>query len=702
MLTVDFETYSEAGLKWSEAEGRFKRIVSNKGGLQLVGAWAYAEHPSTEVLSLAYDFMDGRGCFLWVPGMPLPQELFDYVHNVGPLNAWNSFFEYCIWNLCAVPKYGFPPIETWMTFDDAALSRAAGLPPDLNSASNLVGASVTKDKAGHAVMMKLCQPKKPTKKDPAIRYTPQAYPELYAALYKYNITDVWSEHATSQLLDNLTEYERKVWLMDQGINARGMQIDLATVELFIESYETYSAAITSRLITLTGGRVKTASEQKKICEFLGGYGVFTDSVDEDNLDMLLALELHPVAREVLEIRQKLRSSSVKKLYALKHMCGSDGRLHGAFIYHGADRTGRFTGGGPQPHNMPSGGPNVCVCPTCGNVNGEGRIDCAWCLRSLGAPPTKWKSEYVDSVVALAHSGHLEPVHPDVVGVISGCIRGMFCAGPGKELICSDFSAIEAVVLACLAGEQWRIDVFRTHGKIYETTAARVAGVPFESVTSDHPLRKMGKVAELASGYQGAVGAWVQFGALEFMTEDEIKSAVKAWRKDSPMIVKFWYQIEEAAVAAVGSPGQWFGYRGIWYISDGNRLRCFLPSGRALTYQRPRLVYNKFNRLAIQFEGWNTDSTKGPRGWMAYDTYGGKLTENIVQAVARDILVHAMLNLEAAGYPVVLHVHDEPCSEVPLGYGSIEEYERIMQIPPAWAADWPIRASGGWRGQRFRK
>jgi DNA polymerase len=287
-------------------------------------------------------------------------------------------------------------------------------------------------------------------------------------------------------------------------------------------------------------------------------------------------------------------------------------------------------------------------------------------------------------------------------------------------------------------------VFNTHGKIYEQSASKISGVPFHEFmfsagyTADellhpdwytrkpshptdkhHPLRKtIGKVAELASGYGGWIGAWKNFGADKFLTEKEIKDSILAWRKASPMIVEFWggqfrgnweykrperYGLEGMAINAIEHPGIEFGYRDVTYYRDGDALYCRLPSGRLLTYNSPRLRPSERGGLAISYSRWNTNKSNGAvNQWITVDTYGGRLCENVVQAVARDIQRHSILGLEAAGYPVVLHVYDEDISEVPEGYGSIDEFESIMSTMPDWAAGWPIRANGGFRAKRYRK
>jgi DNA polymerase len=289
-----------------------------------------------------------------------------------------------------------------------------------------------------------------------------------------------------------------------------------------------------------------------------------------------------------------------------------------------------------------------------------------------------------------------------------------------------------VVLAELAGESWRQEVFRTHGNIYLAGASKITGKPVEEYLrykdenkKHHPDRKLGKISELSAGYHGGVGAWKAFGADEFMTDEEIQEGVNAWRRASPAISckgengqppGLWYGLQEAAILAIQSPGSCYSYQArptahstppaITYGVQNDILFCRLPSGRTLTYHQPCVASKMMpwgkETVCITYMGWNSNYLNGPVGWMKLETYAGKLCENLCQAVARDILAHGMMQLAAAGYPIVLHVHDEVVAEVPAGTGSIEEFERIMSTMPAWAAGWPVKAANGWRGQRYRK
>lgn len=517
-----------------------------------------------------------------------------------------------------------------------------------------------------------------------------------------------------------------------------------------------------------------------------------------------------------------------------------------------------SGRGAQPQNLKNSGPDVQACPHCGAV--ASAKNCPDC--NSATDQQEWDHNAVEFALRQARTGlgldNFERYFSDPVSTIASCIRGLLTAKPGHDLICSDYSAIEAVVLAAVAGEEWRLEVFRTHGKIYEMSASKISGVPFEEILdhkkrtgSHHPLRKkIGKIAELGcfgedteiltdsgwkpiiyvtrkdkihdgieyvehggvvskgikriidfagikvtpehkfylsdqrwetavslkyiknyrqkalqtashisapvkfiphkkthdylrvfdiincgprsrfvinteygpliahnSGYGGWVNAWKNFGAGKLMSDDEIKTNILKWREDSPAIVELWggqwrktpgewdfspeyYGLEGCAIQAILNPGYRYPYRCVSYYYDQSRdvLMCQLPSGRYLYYHSPRLTHDKDQRglsiWAINF--------RGGKGFTWAQTYGSKLTENIIQAISRDILTAAMLRLEHAGYPIVLHVHDEIVSEIPKDFGDIKEFEKLMMVKESWFSDWPIKASGGWRGKRYRK
>lgn len=738
---MDFETFSTAGYTYDEGARKWRSIVkSPPHGLGAVGAEVYTAHPSARILSLAYNLKDGVGERLWVPGLPPPFDLFEHLSNGGLIEAWNSAFEYHVWTNICVKKLGWPPLDFRQLRDAMAKARAFSLPGALGKAAEVTNAAIQKNKDGTRLLNKFSRGRNPTKHDPRTFIMPHEDPEDAAKLYSYNIDDIRSESAVSALIPDLSPEELELWLLDQKINFSGVRIDRASLDNCVAVVEQAFTRYEAELSALTGGTVESAGQLAKLLGWLGAHGVHMANMQAETIEETLDNWSYPdatgynAAKRALEIRALIGSASVKKLFAIDRRTSDDGRLRDLFAFCGADRTGRFAGRGPQPQNLPNSGPAVKHCE-CGQYYGAHRESCPWC-GCLDGKTSEWCVGAVESALSAIEKQDLaivEDFFGDAVATVSGCLRGLFSAAPGHDLICSDYSAIEAVVLAMLAGETWREDVFRTHGKIYEMSAAKITGIPFEEFirykqeTGDHhPMRKkIGKVAELASGFAGWLGAWKAFGADKHIGDDrQIKDAILAWRDASPNIVEFWggqvrkhphrwewwhdtHGLEGAAIAAIQNPGQCYEFRGIKYGVKDDVLYCDLLSGRRLTYHQPRLTpvqcsRSQLNTLQISYMGWNTDYKKGPTGWMRLETYGGKLTENVVQATARDILTNAMKNLDAAGYDIVLHVHDEVVTEVLEGRGSIEDVERIMGIMPEWAKDWPIKAAGGWRGKRYRK
>ena len=730
LADMDFETYSEAGLAWNPTARRWGPPpgTANKRSISAVGAARYAEHHSTEVLCLKYDLKDGRGRRMWTPCMPDPQDLFDHISAGGLIEAWNVGFERHIWEKVCVPRLGWPPIPRRQYRCAMAKSRAYGLPGSLSAAAAVTNSIEQKDKDGTRLLNKFSTPRNPTKNDGRLRIRPQDDPADAERLYAYCEQDIVAEAVMSSGTPDLEGEELEYWLADQEINARGVQIDVASVRNCIAVIHATHNRYDHEMSALTGGVVSAASEIERLKGWIGAQGLLMPSMDEEAVEAALKRDdLNPLARRALEIRSLVGSASVKKLFAMNLQVCADGRLRDLFSYH-ATRTGRATGNGPQPTNLPNHGPAVRHCGCCKRHYGLTKLLCPWC----GADPTlngtevEWNPQAVEDCLYAMNTRSLAIVElyfDEAMAALSGCLRGMFVAREGYDLICSDYSAIEAVVLAELAGEGWRQDVFRTHGKIYEMSASKITGVPFEEFAEHrkrtgqhHPMRKkVGKVAELASGYQGWIGAWKAFGADEFFSDDEIKDAILAWRAASPSIVEFWggqsrnwkpelFGIEGCVVNAILHPGQTFQHRGISYVMIGDALICRLLSGRPLTYHRPRLTESSRRRgeWSISYEGWNTNPKNGRVGWIRMYTWGGRLVENIVQATARDLQRFAILNQEKAGYPIVLHVYDENVAEVPEGWGSVEEFERLMSLTPDWAAGWPVKAAGGWRGKRYRK
>jgi DNA polymerase len=689
-----------------------------------------------------------------------PEELFDYMAShwdlsgveKGLIEAHNSMFEFLIWHHVCHKRMGWPELPLDLLRCSMSKALAWSLPGALDKAIKALDKGLPdKDVRGKQLLKLLSVPKNPSKKEPYTRRTPATHPAEFAELYQYCLQDIVAERALSEACPHLSDSETEVWLLDQKINARGVAIDTESLEACINVIDEARNKYTLELQSLTGGAVRTVDELVKIQGWLAGKGFPLKSIDAEHVaDALKSADLPNDVRRVLEIRGSLGARSVKKLYSIKNRVCEDGRIRGIFMYCGANRTGRFAGRGPQPQNLPRSGPPVVEARILEELPPPGTIryhkyvidnlriygeDSGAARYSLDVEKIEWSNDCVEQALEDIKNQSLSKLQylwGDAVAAVSGCLRGLFVAAPGKRLICSDYSAIEAVVLAFLAGEQWRMDVFNTHGKIYEMTASKITGIPFDDIVNHspgkHPSRKLGKTAELASGYGGWLGAWKAFGADEFMDDQEIKRSILKWREDSPMIEEFWggqfrkhtvpgewystpeyFGLEGAVVMAMLEPGKCYRYRSISYGYDtaDDVLYCKLPSGRCLSYHKPMIkpIWDDLwdtNKYQITYMGHNSDYKKGPIGWLRMETYAGKLAENVTQAVARDVLVYAMVALEKAGYPIVLHVHDEIVCEVPDGQGSVEEMEKIMSTLPPWCADWPIVAKGGWEGMRYKK
>lgn len=723
----DFETYSPAGFVFNIDTQKFELLKgASKYGLPTVGMHVYTEHPEADVLCMAYDLKDGNGRRLWKPGDDLPQDLFYFLNEGKLLEAWNVGFEICVWQNICVSKYGFPNLPLNQLRCASAKSRAFALPKSLADAGLVVNITNQKDKRGEQVLKIFSVPRNYTEKRKYHRTYPQDDADNAKILYEYNLRDIEAEAELSSIIPDLNDFELKFWQIDQEINRNGVSVDMEAVDAAIYLVEEIYIKYNREINDLTEGKVTSGSQLpalKKWLEYRLHKSI--NCLDAEAVEIFLQSDIPQDVRKVLELRRLLNSASVKKLYALKNRISKDNRLRDLFIYHSA-RTGRAAGAGVQPQNLPNSGPSVEKCK-CSVYYSSELILCPNCgLQSFVAKTKEWNSEAMGQVInILKHRNltFLEDFYPNPIQAISSCLRGMFIAKEGHDLICSDYSAIEAVVLAELAGEEWRREVFRTHGKIYEMSASKITGVPFEKFMehrqktgNHHPLRKkVGKVAELASGYGGWIGAWRQFGADDFF-EDEtaLVTAIKKWRNANPKICEFWgglrygttddyYGIEGMAILATLNSGCEFSYRDIKYCRIDDILYCELPSGRFLAYHKPQLTMDPIrNKWQLSYEGWNTNPKNGKTGWVRMNTYGGKLTENIVQAVSRDILANAIINLHTKNYPVVLHVHDEIVCEVSENFGTVDEMQTIMSIMPSWAHDWPVKASGGWRAKRYSK
>jgi DNA polymerase len=794
---MDFETYSEAGYIWDETTQKFHAPKgARRKGLFAVNTSVYTEHPSAEVLTFSYRFPGEDVKRRWRPGLPNPQDLFDFLASGGVMEAHKAMFERLVWENICVPKYGWPPLNPYQLRCSMAKARVVSLPGALADLSKVLKLPIPKDADGKRLLDKFSGPRNPTKNDPRRRIFPphmvappppglleSLTPARRAArdrllaedavdfdkLQGYCDTDLDAERGASSRTPDMTADELNFWFVDQEINHRGLGIDRAGVRACIVILDLALAQYGDECRELTGGLDPT--QLAAIKSWLEHRNVFLPSMDEETVDATLArMAPHPPhgydpRRRVLEIRQLIGSASVKKLYRMENEAGKDDRLHDLIVHHGA-RTGRPTGESAQPLNMPRAGPKLARCGPCNRPFQPTLDACPWCGSKVRAtdPDTgkelkpAWKPDMIDHVLEIMATGSLELVEfyfGDALLCISGCLRGLFVAAPGHELIASDYSAIEAVVTAMLAGEEWRIEVFRAVPKkdIYLVSAAKITGrseefyAEYAAANGDNheDRQKIGKVAELAMGFGGWLGAWRAFDSTDNFTDGQVEDNIKAWRAASPKIVDLWggqrrkthwgewvpelYGFEGAAIRAIQTPGEVFSHAGIQFFMRGHKaaepeayigvdgqqhvrwvggaagaLIVRLLSGRELTYHSPSLTPStrRYGELAIVYWTWNTNPKYGPMGWVPMNTFGGRLTENIVQATAHDILRFAILNLRAAGYPTVLHVYDEIVVEVPVGVGTIEEVERIMATLPWWCHGWPVFAAGGWRAKRYRK
>jgi DNA polymerase bacteriophage-type len=721
LATADWETTSLAGYAWDAAENKWASLPgcsSQKRGIKATGIYPYVEHWSFRPLMLYYDLHAGHeGQWLWEHGADTVAALHDYIRAGGIVEGFNVEFERVVWNRYCVPVLGWPHLPIRQTRCCAAKSRAWGLPTSLEDVAAALHTRTQKDADGDRLMGIFSKPRNPTKNDLRRIVLPAEAPEEYERYKAYNRTDVKTEREVSAIVPELSPSEQENWFLDQEINERGVAVDRKAIADCIAVFEQCVAKYGAEFRALTGGIEATELQQFK--GWLAANGVHLPNMQEATLDDALTWP-HVVgpAKRALEIRALVGSASVKKLYALDAYTCRDGRVRGLYMFHSTHH-GRTGGYGPQPSNLYSG---------------------------------EWhEPRDVEAALAVLASRSLatvEAAYPNIgpLDVINNCMRSMFIAAPGQDLVSSDYSAIEDVVLAALAGEEWVLDVHRTHGMVYEAQIARMTGVSFEDFVKHrldtggvatygpdgrlmgikggkhHPLRKQGKLAKLSGGYASWVNGWKKFGADEYYEDDRaIKAAILSYRDSVPRTVEFWggqtrdkfrdscrqelYGLEGAAISAVLYPGECYRVGLIGFQMGGDVLYMELPSGRTIAYHEPRLTpatrqYAEPWELALSYMGW--DGTVGAGVWGRWELYGGVLTQNATGGTARDIMQHGLQNVTRLGYPVVLQTYDEATAEVREGFGSIVEFEAALNDLPEWAKGWPIFARGGWRQKRNGK
>lgn len=526
----------------------------------------------------------------------------------------------------------------------------------LEDVGAVLGLEKQKMKEGKDLIRYFCVPCKPTKTNGGrTRNLPCHAPEKWELFKTYCKRDVDVEKAIRYKLRNfpIPKSEMEVYRLDQEINDRGILVDKKLVEQAVAGDLLLKEIVTKRAYELTG--LENPNSVAQIKGWLEGKGVEVDSLSKQAVTELIR-ESDGEVEELLKLRLLMAKTSVKKYEAIERSVCSDGRVHGLLQFYGANRTGRWAGRLVQVQNLPQN--HIVDLELARNLVKQGRFE------------------------------DVELLYDSTPKVLSELIRTAFIPKPGCRFLVADFSAIEARVLAWLAGEQWRLDVFSSHGKIYEASASAMFHVPIEEIKKGSPLRQKGKIAELALGYGGSVGALTSMGALNMgLVEEELAPLVSTWRSANPHITQFWWDVDAAAIKAVTEKKQpRVGKISFEYKSG--ILFATLPSGRKLAYVKPRMALNKFDRKGLTYEGIG-ESGK----WGRIETYGPKLVENIVQGTARDLLAEAMLRLKKRGFDIVMHIHDEAVLEVPEGVSSVEEVCTIMAEQPEWAKGLPLRADG---------
>lgn len=716
---IDFETRSATDLKKS-------------------GVYRYAEDPTTWPWGFSYWFEHDPNVYQWRPGYEDPQLLLWHIANGGRVVIHNAAFERTIWNNVLVPR--ICPHWPRMTIkqQDCTMSRAAAIayPQALDKLGDALEQNFRKDMQGHNLMMKMAKPRR-FNEDGSIAWWDD--PEMIDRNMAYCDQDVRTEGEADKLLPPLTEYQRRIWEFDQEINERGIAIDLHAVERAAQLVEFAKKRNDAVMRDLTRRDVPKCSNDAKIIAWLNGRGIECTSLAKGEVDdvvFLAGLHSDDTAQQVIKLRQAAWKTSTAKYRAKQQCVSSDGRIRGLLNWHGAS-TGRWAGRLVQPQNFPRVDPDDKFL----------QEKLRWLHELLNS---QYSIKDVYELITVVH-GPLEPLD-----LLSKALRSMIVAATGKKFVGGDFSNIEGRGNAWLANEEWKLEAFRdfdnkTGEDLYKLAYARSFGVPVESVGKGQK-RQIGKVQELALGYQGSVGAYLTMGAtygvnpfdlskpvfdatprdqwdttaLQYyqkgtrtygLFEREwtaLKILVDNWRAANSRIVSTWWEYQDAAIEAVAAPGNVIACASgrVQYYCDTVSLWCILPSGSMLCYSQPEVIEElttytdartgeERTRVKRKVTYYGVDSVT--KQWKKHSLYGGRQCENIVQALSADLLIYAMFNVEEAGYPVILTVHDEILSEPDEHRHDLNEdhFAEVMSRLPEWAAGLPV-AVGAWEDRRYVK
>jgi DNA polymerase len=633
-VSIDFETRSAVDLRKT-------------------GVYKYAADQSTDIWCMAYKAPWSDDVLVWQPGDAVDTHLEDWIMAGGLLSAWNANFERVIWNEIMVGRYQWPATKIKQWRCTMAQASAMGLPRALGQAAAVLGVEEQKDKTGAALMLRMARPRKVNADG---SYTWWNTKDKVDALVAYCRQDVRTELSVAETLNAMPDAERRLYQLDQRINDRGVKVDIDLIDRVSKLANDASENIDAEMKRLTNGQVKAATNAMDLTAWLRGYELNVNSVDKQTVTRMLAMDgLHPIIKQVLRLRQDGAKSSTAKYDAMVNAANADDRMRGLLMYHGA-ATGRWSGRLVQPQNFPR--------------------------------PQK-KQDELDEIIAKLKADQDVSEHGAGTVLASDLLRSMLIADDGHRLMFADYSAIEARVLAWVAGQNDLVETFRKGGDVYKEMASAIYNVDVESVTDGQ--RQVGKMAILGCGYgMGGKRFAEQCATMGIkVDEDEAKRIVAVYREKNNRIAQYWRDVEQDFVDMVKGAGR------------VGSVELPLPSGRSLTYHNPRIIQRETPWGAMRDTAQVDTLNSVTRQWVSQIIWGGLLTENVVQATARDMMATAMMALEIKGYPVILSVHDEIICEVPDDFGSLDEMIDIMTRVPAWAQGCPINAEGK-EGKRYRK